>query len=248
MTPDTTRPEFTRRTELLLGTEAIDTLARARMVLFGVGGVGSWCAEALARTGVGHITIIDSDTVAPSNINRQMPALHSTIGRPKVEVMAERMRDINPDIDVRAVMAYISPDDATAFPYSDYDVIIDAIDSIPTKCALILAATHNSRPHLVSSMGAALKSDPTKIEVANFDKVYGCPLARAIRTRFKRNGTKPRHKFRCVFSPELLSNKAGIAVAETANGLKLPNGTLVYATATFGLILAQLAVNELLKG
>ncbi len=243
----TAHPEFTQRTELLLGADAMARLAESRVVLFGVGGVGSWCAEALARTGVGHITIIDSDTVAPSNINRQMVALHSTVGRPKVDVMAERMRDINPGIDVRTVMAHITPEEATEFPYGDYDVVIDAIDSIPTKCALILAATHNSRPRLVSSMGAALKSDPTKIEVANFDRVYGCPLARAIRTRFKRNGTLPRHKFKCVFSPELLANRADITATQTANGLKMPNGTLVYATATFGLTLAHLAITALLS-
>lgn len=238
---------FSDRTKLLLGTEGLEKLSAARVLLFGVGGVGSWCAEALARTGVGHITVFDSDKVSVSNINRQLVATHSTVGRPKVDIMAERMTDINPDLKVTAINRFLSPEEAAAFPYDEYDVVVDAIDSLSTKCELLLAVSERRHPALVSSMGAALKSDPTRIEVATFDKVYGCPLARALRQRMKKQHRWPRHKFKCVFSPELLQNRATVTAQDTANGLKIPNGTLVYATAAFGLTLAHLAVNAALN-
>ena len=237
---------FFDRTALLLGDEGISALSYANVVLFGIGGVGSWCAEALVRTGLGNLTIIDSDCISTSNINRQLIATHSSVGRPKVEVMRERLLDINPALNISTVFSHISADDAQAFPFSDYDVVIDAIDSIPAKCSLLLEATRLSRPKVLSSMGAALKSDPTKIQIANFDKVYGCPLARALRQRMKRQHIWPRHNFKCVFSPELLSNKVSQMPQQTSNGLKIPNGTLVYATATFGLTLAHLAVSHIL--
>jgi len=234
------------RTELLLGAEAMETLRRARVAVFGIGGVGSWCAEALGRTGVGHLTLVDGDTVSVSNINRQLIATTSTIGCAKVEVMAERLLDINPDIDLRTIRGVFTPENVGQWNLGDYDVVVDAIDSVAAKAALILEVTAQKDTRLVSSMGAALKSDPTRIEVAEFWKVYGCPLARALRDRFKKAGVKPRRKFRCVFSPELLANRGEVSVEMTPNGPKRGNGTVVYATATFGLILARLAVNVLL--
>lgn len=237
--------DFLDRTRLLLGEQAVKKLRRAHVAVFGVGGVGSWCAEALARTGVGHITIVDSDDVATSNINRQLIALHSTVGRPKVEVMKARMEDINPDISVEALHRVFTPQDAAVWDFSRYDAVIDAIDSIPAKMALIMAVTATPSTRLFSSMGAALKSDPTQVQVAEFNKVYGCPLARTLRQRFKRAGIHPARKFKCVFSPQLLENKAAVSAEDTPNGAKRVNGTLVYATAVFGLVLAQLAVDRI---
>lgn len=235
------------RTELLLGTDAMESLRRARVAVFGIGGVGSWCAEALGRTGVGHLNIVDGDTVSETNINRQLIATTSTVGRAKVDVMSERLRDINPDIDVCAVRDVFTPENADKWGLGDYDVVVDAIDSVAAKSALILEVAAQRNTHLVSSMGAALKSDPTRIEVAEFWKVYGCPLARALRDRFKKSGVKPRRKFKCVYSPELLANRGEVAVERTTNGLKRGNGTVVYATATFGLVLAQLTIDAILS-
>lgn len=232
--------EFQRLT-LLYGPDAVDRLRNSRAIIFGVGGVGSWCAEALARCAIGTITIVDSDCVDPTNINRQLVALNSTVGIPKVTVMAERIADINPDCKVSAINGRYTSERADEFHLEDYDVIIDAIDSLADKADLIARATSMERPRIFSSMGAALKTDPSKIETAEFWQVKGCPLARALRQRFKRTGIFPRRKFRCVFSPEIHPN----AVKDT-EGEHLPNGTVVFATADFGLRLASLAVNYLL--
>ncbi len=238
--------EIFDRTRLLLGDEAMERLARARVIVFGIGGVGSWAVEALARTGVGHLTIVDSDTVAVSNINRQLVALNSTVGRPKVEVMAERIADINPDCEVVAIADVYTPENAGRWDLESYDIVVDAIDSLASKADLILRTTAARRPRLVSSMGAALKGDPRKIDVAEFGKVKGCPLARALRDRFKRQGVWPRRRFQAVYSPELLKNMAETTPEQTVNGMKRPNGTLVYTTAVFGLTLAHLVVERLI--
>lgn len=239
--------EIFNRTELLLGRESMARLAEARVIVFGIGGVGSWAVEALARTGVGHLTIVDSDCVAESNINRQLVALHSTVGQPKVEVMARRIADINPGCDVVAVRDVYTPENAESWNFEDYDIVVDAIDSLAAKADLILRVTSGRRPRLISSMGAALKSDPLKIDVAEFAKVKGCPLARALRDRFKRGRVWPRRKFQAVYSPELLKNADEREAELTVNGMKRPNGTLVYATAVFGLTIAHLVVSRLIK-
>ena len=237
--------EISSRTRLLIGDEAMNRLAEARVIIFGIGGVGSWAAEALARAGVGHLTLVDSDEVAASNINRQLIALTSTVGQPKVDVMARRVADINPDCDVTAIRDVYSPENADRWNLEDYDIVVDAIDSLASKAELILRTTSARRPRLVSSMGAALKSDPLKIDVAEFGKVRGCPLARALRDRFKRQGVWPRRRFQAVYSPELLKNAMPTEAEMTINGMKRPNGTIVTATATFGLILADLAIRRL---
>lgn len=239
--------EIFDRTERLLGSEAMERLRTARVIIFGVGGVGSWAAEALARTGIGCLTLVDSDCVSPSNINRQLPALMSTVGRPKVEVMAERIADINPECRVTPVCQPYTPEDSDQWELDTYDIVIDAIDSVVAKADLILRATSMRRPRLISSMGAALKSDPLKIDVAEFYKVRGCPLARALRDRFKRMGVRPRRRFQAVYSPELLSNRRSTEAEQTLNGTKIPNGSLVYATAVFGLTIARLTVERLLQ-
>ncbi len=169
-------------------------LADTRLTVFGVGGVGSWCVEALARSGIGNIRIVDSDVVAESNINRQMPALYSTLGKPKVEVVAQRIADINPAANVTAMQARYTPENGESFHLENDDFVIDAIDSLPDKadryCVVRLKTQHLAW-RFFSSMGAARKLDPAKIRTAEFWKVDGCPLARALRTRFRRSGIFP---------------------------------------------------------
>lgn len=242
------------RTSLVAGDEVMDRLARTRVIIFGVGGVGSWCAEALARTAVGHITIVDSDTVAKSNINRQLVALSSTVGRPKVEVLAERMRDINPAIDVRPVRAIYDRESSASFELGTYDYIIDAIDSLDCKAHLIIEATSLKNVKFFSSMGAALKLSASEIRTAEFWKVQGCPLARALRQKFKRSGVMPRRKFLCVYSPELLRNRKCEEIPSTStdgdtwNARKaVINGTFAHTTAIFGLTLAGLVIEDIYK-
>ena len=230
------------RTALLAGDAMMDALAACRVIIFGVGGVGSWCVEALARTGIGHITLVDSDDVAASNINRQLPALSSTVGRPKVEVVRERILDINPDADVTVIAGRYNSETAASFGIEGFDYAIDAIDSLADKADLILRCTDPAtapRQAFFSSMGAARKLDPSKITVAEFWKAEGCPLARALRTRFRRSGIYPRRKFKCVFSPEILPHRK-----EGETGV---NGTFAHATAAFGLTLASLVVSDIYK-
>ena len=228
------------RTRLLAGDDMLARMAETRVIVFGTGGVGSWCVEALARTGIGHITIVDSDTVAESNINRQLPALFTTIGRPKVEVLAERIRAINPDADVTALEARYTPENAESFALESYDYVIDAIDSLPDKADLILRCTNPAtapRKAFFSSMGAARKMDIGKVQTAEFRKVEGCALARALRNRFRKTGVYPRRKFRCVYSPERLEHR----YSDDSGA----NGTFVHATAVFGLRLAELVIKDI---
>ena len=241
--------ETFQRAELLLGHDGLEALGASRVILFGVGGVGSWCAEALARSGVGHITLVDSDTVATSNINRQLVADTGTVGRVKVDVMAHRIHAVNPACRIHAIAGIYDETTAASFHLDSYDIVIDAIDSLAPKARLILEATRCRHARLVSSMGAALKTDIFAIATAEFWDVAGCPLARALRQRFKRLGQYPSRKFKCVYSPQLVANRElpGVAeTADTANGLKRVNGTLVTTTATFGLALAQLAIDTII--
>lgn len=230
------------RTALVAGDDMMLYLADCRIIIFGVGGVGSWCVEAIARTGFGHITIVDSDDVAESNINRQLPATTSTVGQPKVEVLRRRILDINPAAEVVALCRRYTPDTAADFAIETYDYAIDAIDSLPDKADLILRctdATTAPRRAFFSSMGAARKLDPAKIATAEFWKVEGCPLARALRTRFRRQGVFPKKKFKCVYSPETLPHRK--------DGERGVNGTFAHATAIFGLTLASLVVADCYK-
>lgn len=234
------------RTSLLLGDDAMRRLAGARVIVLGCGGVGSWCAEALARSGVGHITVVDSDTVAVSNINRQLVADFNTVGQLKADVMAHRIHNVSPACRVHAIAGVYNADNADSFDLDSYDIIVDAIDSLDAKADLILRATRCRHARLVSSMGAALKTDILAIDVAEFYNVKGCPLARALRDRFKRMGRYPARKFKCVYCPKSQANCRELPPDSTANGTKRINGTLVTATAVFGLLLAQLAIDRLL--
>ena len=219
------------RSEALLGKEGLNKLASTKVIVFGVGGVGSWCAEALVRTGVGHLTLVDPDEVCYSNINRQLPATTETVGRPKVEVLKERFLSINPEAEIQALHEAFHAENAETFHLDAYDYVIDAIDSLEDKAELILAASRLENGTLFSSMGAAKKLDPSLIRTAEFWKVHGCPLAKALRTRFKKNKRFPEKKFLCVFSEE-----KGLPGVE--------KGSLMPVTAMFGLQLASLVINH----
>ena len=228
------------RTRLVAGDAMMERLAGTRVLIFGVGGVGSWCAEALARSAVGHIAMVDSDTVAESNINRQLPATTATVGRPKVEVLARRIAEINPSAHIEAIQSRYTPVTAASFHIETYDFVIDAIDSLADKADLILRCTDPATaPHTAffSSMGAARKLDPSRIAATEFWKVEGCPLARALRTRFRRSGIFPGRKFTCVYSPETIPHRA----SDTSGA----NGTFMHTTAIFGLTLASLIIRRL---
>lgn len=242
MTTDSQTSEPLSRTTRLLGVDAMQRLAAIRVILFGVGGVGSWCAEALVRSGVGHLTMVDPDVVDVSNTNRQLPALVSTVGRPKVEVLCERLLDINPEADIVARRERFTAETAEDFAIEDYDYVIDAIDSLADKMELILSTTHYQQPTLFSSMGAARKMDPMQVRVSEFWRVDGCPLAAALRKRMRRAQRFPERKFQCVWSPERWQANTG------SSGGRLPEpqpgGTLVTVTASFGLMLASLVIRH----
>lgn len=245
-----------QRTELLLGENYILKAKEKKVILFGVGGVGSWCAETLIRSGIGELTIVDSDLVAPSNINRQLMATTKTIGKIKTKVLKERLLEINPEAKITALQKIYSEDTYSDFELDSYDFIIDAIDSLANKVHLIQTATR-TKAVFFSSMGAALKLDPTRIKVAEFWKVQGCPLAAALRGRLKKSGGVSK-KFKCVFSDELLKNQGEeipIPKAEEDNTeLKADNwsakkarinGTISYMPAMFGMTLAGLVVQAI---
>ena len=257
-----------RRTELLLGDELMERLSSKSVIIFGVGGVGSWCAESMVRSGIKHLTIVDSDRVCITNINRQLMATTKTVGQVKVDALKERLLTINPSAEITAMQQIFTAETAENFDLDSYDYIIDAIDSLKDKALLILLACQ-TKAKFFSSMGAALKLDPTRIKTAEFWKVQGDPLARALRKRFKREGQYPKRKFQCVYSDELLENKGHNANCGTEqcmcpkakNGPGDPsllnhewcsskaqiNGTLAHITAIFGFMLAGLVVQDTVK-
>lgn len=234
------------RASLLLGEEGMSRLGEMRVIIFGVGGVGSWCADALVRTGLRHLTIVDSDRVAASNINRQLMATTKTVGEVKVDALKRHLLEVDPEAMIDARAELFTEETADSFDLESYDVIIDAIDSLKHKALLIDLATR-TKSRFYSSMGAALKIDPTRVAVAEFRKVKGCPLARALRDRFKRMGHWPARKFKCVYSDELLQNRiyAGAPGERKGDSMKAStNGSLMHITAIFGLTLAGLALND----
>lgn len=241
------KPSMFDRTERLLGTEAMSLLAAVRVILFGVGGVGGWCAESLVRSGVRHLTLVDCDVVNVTNLNRQVQATVETVGRLKVEVLRERLLSINPDAEIVTRAEVYNADTAESFHLEDYNFVIDAIDSLSPKAHLILHAA--SLPvTLFSSMGSALKLDPTKIRVDEFWKVQYCPLARGLRKKFKHWQQFPERKFLCVYSPEVLDNQTETIEEETAPDefhKVQTNGTVAHITAIFGFMLAGLLVKDI---
>ena len=264
-----------KRSELLLGSEAMQRLAAKKVIIFGVGGVGSWCAESLIRTGIRHLTIVDSDRVCESNINRQLMATTQTVGQVKVDALRERLLSINPSADIITVEKVFNEESADTFDLDSYDYIIDAIDSLKDKALLILLAT-KSKAKFFSSMGAALKIDPTRIRVTEFWNVKGDPLARMLRKRFKslskreksdvyisssereetrpkvkQNNQYPKRKFQCVYSDELLQNQ-GPQPQEKEETLSQitkgqTNGSLAHITAIFGFTLAGLVLQDAIE-
>ena len=208
------------RTEQLIGKEGLAKLQSARVILFGVGGVGGWCAEALVRSGIMHLTIVDFDVVDTTNRNRQIVATAENIGLPKVEEMRRRLLSINPEAEIVAINQRFTAETSSAFRLSDFDYIIDAIDSVRDKAELIIAATE-TEAQLFSSMGAGRKLDASKIRVSEFWKVEGCPLARALRQRFKQTGRFPAKKFSCVWSPEISGEKGTMAHIVGSFGMRL---------------------------
>ena len=253
------------RAQLLLGSDAMERLGNIRVIIFGVGGVGSWCAESLVRSGISHLTVVDSDRVCITNINRQLMATVKTVGQVKVEALKERLLTINPMAEIDARQQIFSEETADSFCLESYDYIIDAIDSLKDKRLLIEMACQ-TKAVFFSSMGAALKMDPTRIKVAEFWKVEGCPLARALRQRFKRLKRKPARKFLCVYSDELLENKgqnascgtekcmcpkakngpgdAALLNHEWCSSKAQINGSLMHITAIFGMTIAGLVVKD----
>lgn len=254
------------RTELLMGADVMDDIASVSVIIFGVGGVGSWCAESLVRSGVSHLTIVDSDRVCVTNINRQLMATTKTVGHVKVEALRSRLLEINPKAEVVAIQKIYEADTAETFGIDRFDYIVDAIDSLENKSLLIRRAC-DTKATLFSAMGAALKIDPQRIKVAEFWKIKGCPLARALRNKFKRQHLFPSKKFQCVYSEERLSNRGqnkscgtsacmcpkssvplgdpSLANHEWCSSKAQINGTLAHAVGIFGFTLAGLVVQDI---
>ena len=224
--------DFFSRSEALLGREAMEALRTKRVILFGVGGVGSWAAEALVRTGLTHLTIVDGDTVQASNINRQLPATCATMGMPKVEALRERLLSLNPEAEIIARHEMVNADWLATNGLENYDYVIDAIDSVADKTDLLLYASRIKGLKIFSSMGAALRFDPTQVTTGELMSIKGDALAKAVRERMKRLDRHPSKKIRCVYSTEQAQR------CET-------RGSLMQVTAVFGCTLASLVIRDL---
>lgn len=233
------------RTELLIGKEAVKKLNNSRVAVFGIGGVGGHCAEALVRSGVGTIDIVDNDVIAESNINRQIVALHSTIGRYKTEVMKERLLDINPDVKVNEYRCFFLPENASQFPFDKYDYVVDAVDTVTAKIAIIMAAQEHGAP-VISSMGAGNKLHPEMFEIADIYKTSVCPLAKVMRQELKKRGVK---KLKCVYSKEeplqpTEESFGGELPAPDASRRSVP-GSSAFTPSVAGLIIAGEVIRSL---
>lgn len=258
------------RNELLVGADASLKISKKRVILFGVGGVGSWCAESLVRSGIRYLTIVDSDRISITNINRQLPATTETIGLVKVDSLKKRLLSINPSAHITAIQAAYTAETSASFNLESYDYILDAIDSLEHKISLIVNATQTNATFF-SSMGAALKLDPSRIRTTEFWKVQGCPLAAALRRRLKK-GTMPAKKFTCVFSDEVLENKGTQPIRSNSGSQSQQsdnlntighsagqtssvwderkariNGTIAHTTAIFGFTLAGLVIQDIIR-
>jgi tRNA A37 threonylcarbamoyladenosine dehydratase len=218
------------RTIQLISEDGFTTLQRARVILFGVGGVGGWCAETLLRTGIGHLTLVDFDKVDTTNLNRQVVATASNIGKSKVLEMQKRLLNIAPEADIQAIDRQYNTETADTFNLAQYDIVIDAIDMVECKALLLYRATQ-AGCKVYSSMGAGRKLNPQNIRTAEFWKVQGCPLARALRTKIKKAGLMPTSKIQCVYSEEIAGDQ----------------GTLAPVVGVFGMTLASMVINDLIN-
>ena len=225
------------RTELLLGKQAIEKLTKSRVAIFGIGGVGGYVAEALTRSGVGALDLIDSDKICLSNINRQIYALHSTIGNYKVDVAKERILDINPDIKIETYKIFYTPETSKEFDFSLYDYIVDAIDTVSGKIELVIQANKHNTP-IISSMGAGNKLNPTLFEIQDIYKTSVCPLARVMRQELKKRNIK---KLKVVYSKEPPRKSMPIQIV---HGKKTP-GSTAFVPSAVGLIIASEVIKDL---
>jgi tRNA A37 threonylcarbamoyladenosine dehydratase len=233
---------WTERTELLFGAEKMKRLREAHVLVVGVGGVGSYAAEMLCRAGVGSLTLVDADTVQPSNINRQLPALHSTVGTEKVKVLEQRYRDINPEVHLTIYPLFLKDElIPQLLDAAQYDFIVDAIDTLSPKCHLIAEALHR-KLHIISSMGAGGKSDITQVRFAEIGDTYHCGLSKAVRKRLQKMGV--RRKLPVVFSTEQADPKA-VILTENEEHKKSTCGTVSYMPAVFGCYLAEYVIHRI---
>ena len=234
--------DWKQRTRLLLGEEKMERLQQAHVLVVGLGGVGAYAAEMICRAGVGRMTIVDADTVQPTNINRQLPALHSTMGREKAEVLAVRFKDINPDIQLTVLPVFLKDDNIPELlDATRYDFVVDAIDTLAPKCYLIAEALKR-HIKIVSSMGAGAKSDITQIRFADIWDTYHCGLSKAVRKRLQKLGIK--RKLPVVFSTEQADPKA-VLLTEDEKNKKSTCGTVSYMPAVFGCYLAEYVIKRL---
>ena len=236
--------EWLQRTELLVKEEGIERLQNANILIVGLGGVGSFAAEFLVRSGIGNLTIVDGDTVDRTNINRQLPALNSTIGKNKTDVVAERILDINPEINLKKINEFLEPERMEEILTQEkFDYVLDCIDSLSPKLALIITCKRK-KIKLVSAMGAGGKTDPSKVMVRDISKTNNCFLAKQIRKKLKKEQI---HKgFRCVFSTEI-QDENSLKMTDGSNYKKSFYGTISYMPAIFGLYAAAEVIRFLLK-
>ncbi|CEI72077.1 MULTISPECIES: ThiF family adenylyltransferase [Romboutsia] len=230
---------FTTRTGLIIGQEGIEKLKNSNVIVFGVGGVGSFAAEAIARAGVGNLTIVDFDDVDITNINRQLPALHSTVGRDKVDVMKERILDINPDINIKAIKSLYNEETSEELLSEKYDYVVDAIDMVSSKIHLIETCKKKGL-EIISSMGMGNKLDPTKIVVTDVHKTTMCPLAKVMRKELRDRKIK---KLKVVFSTE----KPRELKEKIMNGKKVTPGSVSFVPSVGGLVIASVVINDLIN-
>lgn len=233
------------RTELLVKNEGLEKLKNANLLVIGLGGVGSFAAEFLARAGVGKMTIVDGDTVDITNINRQLPALHSTVGKNKVDIVGERLLDINPELKLTPVNQFLNPENMQEILDSEkFDYVLDCIDSVTPKLTLIKEA-RKRKIKLISSMGAGGKIDPSKVMVRDISKTYNCFLAKQVRKRLKRESNITKG-FKCVFSSEI-QNEESLKMTDGTNFKRSFYGTISFIPAAFGLHAAAEVINYILK-
>ena len=239
-----------KRTGLILGAQALEKLRSSRVCVFGVGGVGSYVVEALARSGIGSIDVVDNDEVATSNINRQIIALHSTVGMAKVDVAKDRILDINPDCEVRTHKCFYLPETASEFEFDKYDYVVDAIDTVTAKIDIIMKCTELGTK-VISSMGTGNKLDPTRIKVMDIYKTEGDPLARVMRRELKKRGVK---KLKVVYSsespltpdPEMMAQEMAELEKSGSSRRSVP-GSVAFVPSVAGLVIASEVVKDLIK-
>lgn len=256
-----------QRTELLLGRDIMEKIAAQKVIIFGLGGVGSWCAESLVRSGIKQMTLVDSDRICVTNLNRQLHATSKTVGQVKTEALKKRLIEINPSAEIEGIQKIYNAENFEEFGLDSYDFIIDAIDSLSNKVHLIRQATR-TKAELFSSMGASLRLDPTQIKVAEFWNVKGCPFGSKIR-KYIRKGDLPAKEFLCVYSEELLENKGSGSSCGTEKCLcpksrvgegdpdlenhewctqkAVINGTVAHITAIFGFTMAGLVIQSIYR-